>query len=39
VLNHPNFDLPDSFFDSSTFGRVLAALPARQIQLAMKLSF
>jgi hypothetical protein len=39
VLNRPNFQLPESFIDRPTFGRILAAYPARQIQLALRLSF
>ncbi|HYR44938.1 MAG TPA: carboxypeptidase regulatory-like domain-containing protein [Terriglobia bacterium] len=39
VLNHPNFQLPDSYFDKPTFGHVLSAFASRQIQFALKLSF
>ena len=39
LLNHPNFQLPDGFLDNPTFGSVLAAYPARQLQLALRLSF
>jgi hypothetical protein len=39
VFNHPNFQLPDSYFDRPTFGRVLSAYPSRQIQLALRLLF
>ncbi len=44
LFNHPNFDLPDVFVGSPTFGRIFSArsgLPgdARQVQLALKLIF
>lgn len=40
LLNHPNLKLPESFIDNpATFGRVLAAEPARQIQFALKYLF
>jgi hypothetical protein len=39
-LNHPNFLLPESFVDNpATFGRILAAAPARQIQFGLKYMF
>jgi hypothetical protein len=45
-VNHPNFDLPQSTFNTSTFGqtlntfgRTLGGGVSRQIQLALKLSF
>ncbi|MCI0624861.1 MAG: TonB-dependent receptor [Acidobacteria bacterium] len=39
-FNHPNFKLPESFVDNpATFGRILAAEPARQIQFGMKYLF
>ncbi len=39
-FNHPNFKLPESFVDNAaTFGRVLAAEPARQIQFGLKYLF
>jgi hypothetical protein len=45
-LNHPNFDLPSSTFNTSTFGQVLNTFGrtfgggvSRQIQLALKLNF
>lgn len=39
-FNHPNFKLPESFIDNpATFGRVLAAEPARQIQFGLKYLF
>ena len=44
ILNHPNFDLPNNSFDSSTFGQLLTAnaygsRPPRQIQLGAKFIF
>ena len=44
LFNHPNFDLPDVFVGSPTFGRIFSArsgLPgdARQVQFALKLIF
>jgi hypothetical protein len=39
VLNHTNYRLPDSDISSRTFNQVLAALPAREIQLALKFLF
>ena len=39
ALNRANFQLPDGFIGRPTFGRVLAAFPAREIQLALRLSF
>ena len=39
VLNHTNLRLPDSDISSPTFNRILAAQPAREIQLALKLLF
>ena len=40
LLNHTNFDLPQSFADEpSTFGHIFSAKPPRQIQLALRLSF
>ena len=39
-FNHPNFKLPESFIDNpATFGRILAAEHARQIQFALKYLF
>jgi hypothetical protein len=39
-FNHPNFKLPESYIDNpATFGRVLAAEPARQIQFGLKYVF
>ncbi|HYK88585.1 MAG TPA: carboxypeptidase regulatory-like domain-containing protein [Acidobacteriota bacterium] len=39
VLNHTNFDLPEVFFGSSTFGRISSAANARRIQFGLKLIF
>lgn len=39
ALNRANFDLPDSVFDSGTFGRVLSAGAPRHLQLGLKLLF
>ncbi len=39
LLNHTNFRLPDSDISSPTFNQILAAQPAREIQLALKLLF
>jgi hypothetical protein len=38
-LNHPNFDLPDIFAGSPTFGRILSAQSPRHIQFGVKLLF
>lgn len=38
-LNHTNFRLPDSDISSPTFNHILAALPPRLIQLALKFQF
>ena len=34
-----NLQLPDSFVDRPTFGQSLSALPARQAQLAIRITF
>ena len=39
LLNRVNFDLPDNFFGSPTFGRILSAGPPRHIQFGARLSF
>lgn len=39
VFNHPNFDLPDNFLGSPTFGRILSAQSPRHIQFGLKLLF
>ena len=39
VFNRANFDLPDAFLGSPTFGRILSAGPARRVQLGVKALF
>jgi hypothetical protein len=39
ILNHTNFRLPDSDISSPSFNRILAAQPARLVQLALKFSY
>ncbi len=39
VLNHTNFDLPDIFLGSPTFGRISSAENPRRIQFGLKLIF
>jgi hypothetical protein len=39
LFNHPNFDLPDNFLGSPTFGRILSAGSPRHIQFGLKLFF
>jgi hypothetical protein len=39
VLNHTNFRISDSDISSPTFNQIQAALPAREIQLALKFLF
>ncbi len=39
ALNHTNFDLPDIFLGSPTFGRISSAANARRIQFGLKLIF
>ena len=39
LLNRTNFDLPEGFVDRPTFGKIISAGPARQIQFALKLLF
>jgi hypothetical protein len=40
LFNHPNFKLPEAFIDNpATFGRILSAGPARQIQFGLKFLF
>jgi hypothetical protein len=44
IFNHPNFDLPNNNFDSTTFGQLQTAnaygsRPPRQIQLGVKIIF
>jgi hypothetical protein len=38
-LNRPNFDLPDIFVGSPTFGHILSAQSPRHIQFGLKLLF
>lgn len=38
-LNHPNFDLPDIFLGSPTFGSILSAQSPRHIQFGVKFMF
>jgi hypothetical protein len=39
ALNRYNGQLPDSFVDHVTFGQSLAAFPARQYQIAARITF
>jgi len=39
LLNHPNYNLPDNFFGSPTFGQILSAQSPRHIQFGAKLLF
>lgn len=39
LLNHPNFNLPDNFLGSPTFGRITSARDPRHIQFGLKLLF
>jgi hypothetical protein len=39
ALSRQNLNLPDSFVDHPTFGQSLSAQPARQAQLAARLTF
>ncbi|HWP42042.1 MAG TPA: hypothetical protein VNO14_02315, partial [Blastocatellia bacterium] len=39
LFNHPNFNLPDNFLGSPTFGKILSAQSPRHIQLGVKLLF
>lgn len=39
LANRPNFDLPQRTFGLPTFGRILSAGQARQVQLGLRLSF
>ena len=39
LLNHNNFDLPDNFVGSPTFGQVVSAEDPRRIQFALKFLF
>jgi hypothetical protein len=39
LLNRTNFDLPDNFYGSPTFGRVLSAAAPRHIQFGARVTF
>jgi len=39
MLNHPNFNLPNRIFGSSTFGTITSAQDPRELQFALKLMF
>jgi hypothetical protein len=39
LLNRVNYDLPDIYFGSPTFGRILSAQNGRRLQLGLKLLF
>ena len=39
LLNRTNFDLPDNFFGSPTFGQILSAGSPRRVQLGARLMF
>jgi hypothetical protein len=39
LLNHPNFNLPDNFLGSPTFGRISSSRDPRHIQFGLKLLF
>jgi hypothetical protein len=39
ALNHANFDLPDSFYGSPTFGRIRSAQSPRRVQFGLKFIF
>jgi outer membrane receptor protein involved in Fe transport len=39
VFNRVNYDLPNRIFGTANFGRIFSALPARQMQLGVKLQF
>jgi hypothetical protein len=39
LLNRANFDLPDNFFGSPTFGQVLSAGAPRHIQFGVRITF
>ena len=39
LFNHPNFDLPDNFVGSPTFGRISSAQSPRHVQFGLKLIF
>ena len=39
ALNHPNYSAPNTTINQSTTGQILAAGPARQMQLGLKVVF
>jgi hypothetical protein len=39
LFNHPNFNLPDNFFSSPTFGQILSAQSPRHVQFGVKVLF
>jgi hypothetical protein len=39
LFNHPNFNLPDNFLGSPTFGRITSAREPRHVQLGVKVLF
>ena len=39
VFNRANFDVPNRIFGTPNFGRIFSALPARQMQIGVKLQF
>ena len=39
AFNHTNFEEPDRTFDTSTFGKILNAKDAREIEIALKFTF
>ena len=39
VFNRTNFDVPNRVFGTPNFGRIFSALPARQMQLGVKVQF
>jgi hypothetical protein len=39
LLNHTNFNLPDNFVGSPTFGQLVSAQDPRRVQFALKFLF
>ena len=39
LFNHPNFSNPDPVIGSSTYDTILSALPSREIQVGLKVTF
>jgi hypothetical protein len=39
AFNHVNFDRPDNYINSPSFGQITGADPAREIEIALKYSF